>query len=236
LKLRSVIPCNPIALNLFYELLEYLCPKYPELITDKMLDYCNYNRCTKLYKTLIQNYIDKDTSPDTDRCYICLSTYPGELIDCTCICKNKIHLNCLHDICKSLGDTCSTCNTSLKSFISEGRLLFPFSGIYKSPLMNHYIFLKETDLNQQLHFAIAYLCTKRVKQLLSTMSTSEFLNYKETADFYALHENKETLQLRDAPYTNLHRLRNIKKFSKIEHLLLSKLMMCYMPTPTTPLA
>lgn len=139
------------------------------------------------------------------------------------MCKNKIHLECLIETTRKNGNVCKTCNGDNGAvFDPNGRLLFPSKGIYKAPLMNHYVIVDSNNKNLQLHYAIAYLQFNQVMKLLTQFSKDDYINYYKKADTYALHlTNKNTgaLTLKNMPYTNLSRNSNLELFQSIENCL-----------------
>lgn len=203
--------------NLACNLVEYICSTYPELITEELILQTNNFACEKITDTLMYYYKDK---PNTNQCFVCFSCIQNQLILCTCVCNTYIHLNCLIKLVKLYGDICSSCKTSLNSFVdSRRRIHFPHNDIYVKPLFSSYVFANKNSL----HYACAYLCVKRVKEILDKMSWNEFKYYMKSADYYGLHiitNNK--LKLIDNPYTNLSRNNHKLSFNSIENMLEKK--------------
>lgn len=100
-------------------------------------------------------------------------------------------------------------------------MIFPKANVYPEPLLSaEYTILDlkpdipdalQVHINRQLHYAIAYLCTKLVRYLLNTITVEQFKNYLSTADYYAVLQFKP-LKLKDIPYTNLSRTKYGSKF------------------------
>lgn len=207
---------NPEEKTLFLKMLEYICSTVPELITEKMIKELSYYRANDIVNILANYYTDEKG----ECCFICFSSHASNLIDNTCACKNKIHLECLISTTKKLGNICQTCLTSNGAVIDpNNRIIFPFQNIYQIPLMNRYEIIN--DLNTQLHYAIAYLQYDRVKDILSKISKEQYQHYYQTADYYALHRKNEdgSLKLLNMPYSNLSRNNNKEAFDNIERLL-----------------
>ncbi|AYV79870.1 MAG: hypothetical protein Gaeavirus1_7 [Gaeavirus sp.] len=242
LDMLKPIPSTPeesAALTAACILLEYLCPNYPELITTKTFELCNINRNQQMYKTLITNYIEPEpeSSATSDECHICFSTFPLELIDNICSCKNKIHLNCLLEIVNHASiDKCMSCNTPLKSHKINEHIMFPHSGIYKQFHTMNYIFLTKPQIHEQLYYALSYLHTERVDELLNKITTEELLNYQRSASYGDLHHEKpnDTLKLSDYLSTGLSRSTHKHEYDRIEYLLRLKLSpdLIYFRKPT----
>ena len=78
-----------------------------------------------------------------------------------------------------------------------------------------------TNKYNQLRFAIVYLQTKRVDEILNGMTSEEFIHYRDNADYYAVHTHG--LMIRDMPYTNLSRSEHQNEFYIIEQLIKKKI-------------
>jgi hypothetical protein len=206
------------AITKYLEILELLCKKCPDLITEKMVTYASDQRATSIVKVLTNYYIERDTD---NICCICFSAHNSNLIDNTCLCKNKIHLECLIELTKKHGSICKTCRGTNGAVLDpNGRMIFPFKDIYRYPLINRYLIID--DKNTKLHYAIAYLQADRVLDLLKNFTKEEYLEYYEKADGYALHNRAQgtgALTLKNMPYTNLSRDKNTARFSEIETIL-----------------
>ena len=204
-------------------LIEYFSKNYPTMITLNQIEGSIYFDCKKI-TNILQNYYIDEINDDLLKCCICFSNHDIQMIDNVCLCKNKIHLNCLLQCHLNYGDICRTCNSSTNSYVdSRQRILYPNNDIYKMPLMSGYLILNNSSIYQKLHFAIAYLCVERVKQLLTIMTKEEFIEYKNNADYHALHILKNNnLYLIDMPYTNLSRVTHFEQFLIIEHMLYMK--------------
>lgn len=205
------------AMELYMEILDFICSKVSELITEDMIIWKSDQRANSIVKILTNYYIDMSS----ECCVICYSSHRSKLIDNTCSCKNKIHLECLIEVTKKLGNICKTCNSNNSGIIEpNGRILFPSKNIYMSPLGCNYIIVN--NKKSQLHFACAYLQYKTVSELLNDFTKEEYINYYNTADYYALHShNKQTkaLIIKDMPYTNLSRSKNMEAFDETEKVL-----------------
>jgi len=224
--LRKVIkPKNlaeKISNELTIELVEYLCSTYPELITYNDIEGANRLNCNVIANILENYYIDKIKTYDEPICCICFSSFEVNLINNVCVCKNHIHIKCLIKCINQFGDICRTCNNSTHSHLdSKNRIMFPKVNIYPSPLLTGYLILK--DEFEQLHYAIAYLCIDRIKDLLNNMSDEKFKKYVEKADYYTLHKKENNLlKLKDVPYTNLSRSNHTYDFLLIEKMFEEK--------------
>lgn len=212
------IDANDESTLLALELINYLCTTYPKLINDSHISSVSQYKSNKLLTILRNHQID---DPYDECCIICFSSSKIKLIDNICVCKSKIHLDCLIKTFLHNGSTCKTCKKSNGGVKDKnGRVLFPFSNIYKQPLMSNYLIIPEDDIKSSLHFAIAYLQVDRVKYLLDKMEAEDYDDYVETADYYALHGKLDgKIKILDSPYTNLHKDGHIDEFNKIEKLL-----------------
>lgn len=207
------------AIKLYLVMFDYICSKVPELITEETFKKIEHYRPQPIMKILSNYYIDKNNNSDS--CIICFSSHNSNLINNTCLCKNKIHLECLIEYNKKIGNMCKACNHNNGGmFDPNNRLIFPSKNIYKAPLMSDYFIAN--DKKSQLHFAIAYLQHIRINELLETFTKEEYLDYYKHADCYALHNKDQitgALTLKNMPYTNISRIYNGDSFSKMESIL-----------------
>lgn len=215
--------CNKLTL----ELLQYICSTYPELITQNDIDGANYFNCVPVFDILTLYFIDENVNENVNEnnyCFICNSSHNSQLINNICSCKNKIHLQCLIKCTKEFGDICRTCNNNIISKQDlRGRTFYPNANIFPSPLLNNYVIINDENINEQLHFSIAYLCIDKTQEILNKMTTNEFNKYVEKCDKYALHKiENNILKLIDMPYTNYSRQHYNLEFTIIEELLLNK--------------
>jgi hypothetical protein len=205
--------------ELALKILELICVTIPELITENEIKTSTEHRATSIINILVNNYIE--TNIEHEACFSCFSSHSINLIDNTCLCKNKIHLECLINITKKIGHICQTCKNDNGGIItSNGVLIFPDYNIYYDPLSDYYTIA--TDVNTQLHFSIGYLQYKRVDQILNNITKEQYQNYYDNADFYALHiktDKNLPLMLIDVPYTNIIRENNKEKFIYMENIL-----------------
>jgi len=86
--------------------------------------------------------------------------------------------------------------------------------------MNQYVIA--TDTNLKLHYAIAYLQTDRMSDILMGFSSEDYFSYLQSADTYALHRRPDPngpLKLLNTPYTNFSRNKCPEKFADVERML-----------------
>jgi hypothetical protein len=211
---------DQITKKLILDILELICSSIPELILEKHIVIASEQRATAIINILTNYYIEKND--DDNKCYVCFSSHGSNLINNTCSCKNMIHLECLIKITRQVGIVCQACKINNGGVIEpNGRLIYPFNNIYRMPLMNNYLIVEDT--NMQLHYAITYLQCARVEEILKNFTKEQYINYRDKADYYALHSiNKDTgsLILKDVPYSNIPRKNNFKLFNEMEKLLL----------------
>lgn len=147
---------------------------------------------------------------------------PDNLIDNTCSCKNKIHIECLVELVKKTGNTCVTCNCSNESVVCpSGIIIFPSKDIYQSHTGTYEILSHEYKFTRLL-YALAYLQYDRVKELLNDFTRDEYIEYYHNTDYSNLHSrNKETnaLTLKDTLTSHLTRNLNKEDFEKVEAVL-----------------
>ena len=204
------------AAELYLVILDFVCSQIPELITEDIIKEMDSYRANRIVKILVNYHIEINNK---SVCVICLSSH-SDLIDNTCMCKNKIHLECLIEITQKLGNICKIClnnNGGIKDPMA--RLIFPSHDIYRAALMNRYLIAESK--NSKLHFAISYLQYPRAKEILQNLTKEEYFDYYNTADYYAVHKRDKTgaLLIRDMPYTNLSRDKNNSAFKAIESML-----------------
>lgn len=205
----------------FLELIEVISSRFPILITNELINSANYFNAELLVDLYTKYYISNENA-----CFICYSSHTAELLQLHRFCghcKLLVHLKCLIKCIQSNGNKCPVCKTRITTGIHRpsNRLYFPEANIYPAPLSSYYLILADTEINLHLHYAIAFLCVKRVEQLLSTISDENWRNYKATADKYALHD-RYVYKLKDMPYTNLSRTMYNNDFKAIEDMLLLK--------------
>ncbi len=160
----------------YLELLDVLCEHLSHCIDEK--HFKSLNCCANVQcKEVLNKYYQKENN---NFCYVCFGTYQDELIDSICNCKScKIHVSCLINVVKTIGDTCKTCNSNFNHRIdSRHRIFFPFSNIYWAPLMSNLTIITKNDFEQSLTFACHNLVIDRVAQLLSEISDEIFLIFK----------------------------------------------------------
>jgi hypothetical protein len=204
--------------NLYCEILDYLCSKYPQSIKPSHFECMNAYSATRVIK-ILQKYF-QDDAPLESSCFVCGTSYSSNLITCTCKCKINVHLQCLIELITKNSDTCKTCLTKFGSKIDKrGRMFFPDSDIYASPLMSSYIFPK--TLNDKLHFAIIYMQVNRVKQILQSMTPEQFTDYKNNADYVSTH-SPTFYDLISNPYSNYSRHMYPIQHQQISQLLIEK--------------
>ena len=216
------INSNEISSLLVVKLVNYLCQNYPKMITNKMVESVQHHGDGNKLLTILRNNQIDDEKDSENCCIICFSSNKVKLINNTCVCKNKIHLDCLIKLFRTNGNICKTCNKSNGGvYTYNNYVLFPSANIYKQPLLNNYVILSNSDKNDILHLAIAYLQIDRVRELLNNMTNIEFRDYIKNADYNALHilKNNNILGLLSYPYTNISRVDNPIKFREIEKLL-----------------
>jgi len=216
---KMINPQQKKAMELYCQILNLIASKFPSSITERIIESQSSQRTTKIVEILTNHYIEP---PGKEACCICFSSHGSSyLIDNTCFCKTKIHVECLIKSVRKLGDKCKTCTHSYGSVVdSQGRLLFPFKDIYKLPLINQYVIA--TDTNLKLHYAIAYLQTDRMSDILMGFSSEDYFSYLQSADTYALHcrpDPNGPLKLLNTPYTNFSRNKCPEKFADVERML-----------------
>lgn len=212
------VPCKKLL-----SILELILIKCPSLLKPKHLETFQNFGATYLIDLFRKHYVDF-TDPE-NCCYVCFSATKKYMIDNVCNCNILIHLDCLNKLVKTSGTKCKICKKNYGVQIdTRGRLYYPEAGIYPSPLMSHYVFVKNEDYKTQLHYAIAYLQVNIVADILSNITTEQYREYVNTADYYALHKyDNGILKISDFPYTNFRRDKNNHKlFLKIELLLSQK--------------
>ncbi len=207
----------------FLQLAELIVSKFPALITDELISGANHFNADLLLDLYTKYYVDKNADTSTT-CYVCYSSHTSELLPLQRFCghcKLFVHLKCLIKCIETNGHTCSICKTpiSVIKHKPSNRLCFPDANVYPIPLLSNYIILEDTEINAQLHYAIAFLCVKRVKVLLLAMTHETYMNYLATADRYALHDGINVHRLKDMPYTNLSRAMYTNNFKAIETML-----------------
>jgi hypothetical protein len=204
--------------ELFLNTLDVVCKRYPELITEEIIAEASKHGVDEIVSVLSNSFINEAGKPE---CYICYSTHECHLMSSPCACKTqKIHLRCLINMVKTNGRDCTTCKTYMNCQVDDqGRVAFPFLDIYPSPLFTgQYTF--PTMLNQKIHYAAAYLCPRRLIELMGGMTKKEYDNYCENADYDALHMRAQSgaLRLHNMPYTNLSRFNNAAGFMLVEYV------------------
>jgi hypothetical protein len=210
--------------DLYLQILDYICKNYSELITQKQIEKTVHYNAKPITDILMKYFIETNID-DNNKCCICFSNIRVQLIDNICLCKNKIHYNCLIDcIQKNNKNNCSVCKTKYEYFLdSRKRFIFPYANIYPAPLISSKIhFIDKNDKSSQLHFALVYLIIPRIKQILDDMTYEEFINYKKHADYYGLHKS-HFYELLDMPYSNLSKEKHLYEFNEISNLLQNKL-------------
>lgn len=163
----------------FYHMTEQICKTYPYLVTDRLIELTNSKNAFILTNLFTKYYINNNND---DICYMCSSSHKSMLIQSTCLCKMKIHVNCLVDLVNKNGDDCKTCKSSFNSKKINDVIHFPKNHIYKAPLMSYYVIIDDKDFKQQLKFAILYLQNIVVRDVLNKMSNElfkEFINDDE---------------------------------------------------------
>jgi hypothetical protein len=187
---------------------EMVCQKYPHLISDNIIEGAGHYGATKLSNIFLRYRVDKDG--DGDGCFICGSSSSYQLLsgDITELCKcktSKIHLGCLINVVKTLGDICKTCGYSFRSKVDiRGRTFFPSAGIYASPLLSNYIILDKDDIDGRLHFATVYLVVDQVGEILFKMTDEQYLEYKKKShsSLHTIGRCGELVLVRN-PYSNM---------------------------------
>jgi len=212
-----------------FNLIKHICKIYPEFITNKLIKGRCYDfiKNMNVLQILRNNMIDNEN--DDEQCIICFSSNKNLLINNTCSCKNKIHLDCLtnsikHNINNDY-DICKTCETTNNCVIDEKyRFLFPNKNIYRQPLLSNYVFIDENNKKEQLFFAIIYLQTKTVENILNNMTSDEFIEYRKwLRDITGIHRIKnDKLVLADNLYSNLSKDKHKYEYDIINALLASK--------------
>lgn len=207
---------NANIIKLYLEILEIICKRCPEFITESMIKYYNSIRAHSIVGVLSNYYEDNNN----DMCHVCFSSHAAGLIDNTCLCKNKIHIECLIKTVKCLGHICKTCyHDNGSEYTINSDIIFPFNDIYKNPQADRYCVIDNKYLS--LHYAIAYLQSARVTDILISFTKDDYDCYRKNADYVHVHDVDiyGTLILRDELYTGYVRRGNYRLFRNIEILL-----------------
>jgi len=218
-----------IGAKLFLEIVELLCVRYPWMINKSCYLLPNTYSIIPLKKIL-----DKFTcfNLNNKSCQKCNSSSQEHLIIKTCKCvDNYIHLECLIEQINKSGDICQICMSSSNSYICpRGRISFPKSNIYKQPLLSNYYFIPPENKFEQLRFACVYLIEPKVKELLDSFSTEEFVQYIGFADYCSTHTHysdyPNIIVMNPNPFSNLSEKAYPKLFEKINALLINKCIEC----------
>jgi hypothetical protein len=210
--------CKNTNAKSFYNIVDFLSTKYPKLITKNCYSYPIAYNILPILSILSSNDI---TNIDEDECHVCLGKCNIQMINSTCCCKSKIHFCCLLKCVLLFNNNCKTCNTSYNATIDKyQRINFPSNSIYRQPLMNDYIFIKDDDIKNKIQYAIMYLEINILENLLNNITKEDFYNYKNNANYHALHDKVDGLiQLKKNPYSNLNYYNFKEEHDKINQLL-----------------
>lgn len=164
----------PEEVDKYLTILNFLCSIYPEKITDKLLKTPTILRITQIIEILNNHKLEDELNENI--CCICLSSYEFQLIENTCLCRSKIHVNCLIELVKRNGDICRTCNSTKHSFIDQKQNVhFPTINLFKELLMASYVFFDKNDILKLLYYSLSYLMIDKVKEIIDKMDKEEFI-------------------------------------------------------------
>lgn len=200
------------------DIIEYISSKCPKLITTELIKKYMTFRCQPIVNILCNYYSEVHTDNDNS-CYLCMSDYRCDLIKTPCKCKMQIHIECLIQYIEKVNTRCMTCKSDIEHFNSNGRIIFPKLNIYRMPLVNIYKVIDKDDKTESLRYAIIYLQTERVKDVLNSMSSDEYKIFLETVDRYGLltiNPLNNNIKLCDVLFSNLPRRNYAKEFKEIE--------------------
>lgn len=163
---------------------------------------------------------------DNDFCCFCLQETiktGNPLINNTCYCKNKIHIKCLVKMVLRHSSQCKICNGSNGSVIDPcgHRVSFPSKGIYKMALTDSYNIIEPNDKTSKLYYAILYLQTNIIRELLETFTPEEYKKYYENTDYDKIHSRHDftnALTLKPVILTNYSRQRFPQLFAEMERI------------------
>jgi hypothetical protein len=206
------------------QIIEIICAKYPDLITCVDFEHVALYRNLHVRNILVKHYVNQ---PDAEECYICTSTHRIHLIPSPCVCKNKIHLECLIQMVRTFGEICRTCRTSTHGVIDHrGTMIFPRANIYKVLNFPHYVLIDPSNKAETLLYAVNYLQPRRVQEILGTMTDGEIQDCVDKIDdadeigWNRTFKNK-SLKLKDIPVPMYARkyAGNWVIYEEIEHSL-----------------
>jgi hypothetical protein len=194
----NITPTN----DKYLKIISIICGNFPQMITQ--LSYTKPNLYTTIPIINILNKYNQNKTPSGQICCFCKLSSPNQMIKkpCKCCSSEDINLNSCHLTCltESIYNNrisnsvhwCQMCSSPYDSYSDhKGTIHFPNLGIYfisselfrlvnvESP--NTYVFTDITDKKIQLNLASRYLCVKKVKEILDSMSNDEFKLYAKTA-------------------------------------------------------
>lgn len=216
-----------IEANAFYEIFTLICKRFPSLITETHLKNAYYYKNKQMVQILSEHFVAINPM---EKCYICCSDYTNNLIYSTCSCNMMIHLDCLLMIINKMGPICKTCNCSFNavsinvSYIAkkDTHIIFPSKNIYRQSISGQYIIIDDNDNIKKLTYAILYLQTDIVENILTNISNNDLKKFIHTADYMYTFSNSCT-KLRFLS-SNMSRHLYAKEYDAIELMLFRKIL------------
>lgn len=173
------------------------------------------------------------------KCYYCNSDLSYfSMILYSCECEKHIHYDCLVKLIKKSGDTCKKCMTKFRTNVPrykiinnstkislEDKIFFPFDDYYPH-FLNSMENLRCETIFTKIDFAIIYLQPERLKELLSMIDHTTFVEYLR-AD-----TNLRSAMFNDSPFnlelqiilpSHYIKMYNQEVYAEVENILKSKM-------------
>ncbi|CAH6421147.1 Hypothetical protein UVM_LOCUS376 [uncultured virus] len=209
----------------------------PALITDRCFElagyFCRNHAGLKDFARVLR---ERDVrEPDADKmCPVCLSDREQSDVVRLCSCTSGTHLRCLLETLPKTGRSwCGVClmpyrlNEPRLNFSgnADERVFFPWNDIYPQPLFRGRMIYGNLTAEQRLQYAILFLQTRRVQDLLDTEPSwadrdqlTAFVRDEDRRCCFA-HPEDGVVRLLDNMPSNLPRCSNAAAYFVIELLL-----------------
>ena len=210
----------------YIDIIDHILCKYNYLITDRAFDIS----FIKKNNTLI-DYLKYYDDNDSDLyCGICYSGRMKNLfVKNMCLCKNRVHLDCIIDNIKNDDMHCKIClmgykineknKTNININIDVGLIYFPDNCIYPSLTnIGHYVIV--TDIYNKFIYSIKFLQCDALKKLIHNCNAkikSDIVSKLISNDIGDFVDNKYSLKYNMNPLYPFHL--NTEKYKIIEDVI-----------------
>jgi hypothetical protein len=173
--------------NLFIFIIEYLAQKLKLLITDRVIECCEYYGADILCNVLMRESRMKACGECgvAEYEYKTLSHHK-KLVDYTCACVGKAHISCMFQIIKSQGNICNRCQHSRNGYAYDGnRFCYPQYDIYPDSGTSYIMCTNEVE---SLRLAASFVMVDRVRTLLLRLKRDVMIRYLCDIRSYNVHK------------------------------------------------